>query len=324
MKKIKWGIVGLGKIANKFAKDLLVVQNAELYAVASRNLEKAEAFKKEYQAQKAYGSYEELMEDKAVDVVYVATPHVLHHSISVACMKKGIAVLCEKPFAMNTEEVKEMIKTARENKVFLMEAMWTRFLPHFEFMLMEINSGKMGKIKSIKADFGFPAEFDVNGRLFNKSLGGGSLLDIGIYPVFLAYSLLGKPDKIEAEAKFAETGVDSSCEIKFHYKNGATALLESTVLKKTPTTAEIELEKGNIFINSRFHEPSSINILMNEEKWVKEFDVNTTGYFYEAEHVTQMLLEGKTESEKMSFNSSLDLIGLLDAIRKEIALEYDL
>ncbi len=324
MKKIKWGIIGLGKIANKFAKDLLEVQDAELYAVASRNLKKAEAFQQEYKAQKAYGSYDELMEDKAIDVVYVATPHVLHHSISIACLKKGIAVLCEKPFAMNTQEVKEMIDTAKKNKVFLMEAMWTRFLPHYEFMLKEINSGKMGKIKSIKADFGFPAEFDASTRLFNKSLGGGSLLDIGIYPVFLAYTLLGKPEKIEAEAKFAETGVDSSCEIKFQYKNGPTALLKSTLLEKTPTTAEIDLEKGSVFINSRFHEPSSVSILLNEEKSVKEFDVHTTGYFYEAEHVTQMLLEGKTESDKMTFQNSLDLIGLLDDIRKEIALEYDL
>lgn len=324
MKKIKWGIIGLGKIANKFAKDLTEVKDAELYAVASRNINKAQAFKNEYSAQKAYGSYDELMDDKEVDVVYVATPHVLHHSISIACMKNGIAVLCEKPFAMNTQEVKEMIQTAKENNVFLMEAMWTQFLPHFEYMLKEINSGKMGKIKSIKADFGFAADFDVTKRLFNKSLGGGSLLDIGIYPVFLAYSLLGKPDKIEAEAQFAETGVDSSCEIKFQYKNGARALLESTIVEKTPTTAEIELEKGKVFIDSRFHEPSSLKIELNEGDSVKEFEVNTIGYYYEAEHVTRMLQQGKTESDKMSLEKSLDLISLLDNIRKEIALEYDL
>lgn len=324
MKKIKWGIIGLGKIANKFAADLQHVENAALYAVASRNLKKAEAFQQEYEAQKAYGSYDELMNDGEVDVVYVATPHVLHHSITVACLKKGIAVLCEKPFAMNTAEVQEMIATAKKQKVFLMEAMWTRFLPHFEYVMKEINSGKMGKIKSIQADFGFPAEFDPEKRLFNKSLGGGSLLDIGIYPVFLAYSLLGKPEEITAKAEFAQTGVDSNCEIKFQYKNGSTALLESTILKKTPTTAEIELERGRIFINSRFHEPSSVNIYLNEEESVKTFEVHTTGYYYEAEHVTQMLLQGKTESDKMSFENSLDLIGLLDDIRKKIALEYDL
>lgn len=323
MKKIKWGIIGLGKIANKFAKDLLEVKDAELYAVASRNINKAKAFKDEYSAHKAYGSYDELMDDKDVDVVYVATPHVLHHSISIACMKKGIAVLCEKPFAMNTEEVKEMIQTAREKNVFLMEAMWTQFLPHFEYMLKEINSGKMGKIKSVKADFGFAADFDVTKRLFNKSLGGGSLLDIGIYPVFLAYSLLGKPDKIEAEAEFADTGVDSSCKIKFQYENGATALLESTIVEKTPTTAEIELEKGKVFINSRFHEPSSLKIELKEGDSVKDFEVNTIGYYYEAEHVTRMLQQGKTESDKMSLEKSLDLIGLLDEIRREIDLKYD-
>lgn len=323
MKKIKWGIIGLGKIAHKFCKDLLEVDDAELYAVASRNLNKAQAFKEEYGAQKAYGSYEELMEDKNVDVVYVATPHVLHHSISIACLKKGIAVLCEKPFAMNTGEVKEMIKTARENNVFLMEAMWTLFLPHFEYTMEEISSGKMGKIKSIKADFGFPAEFDTSKRLFNKSLGGGSLLDIGIYPVFLAYSLLGKPERIEADAQFAETGVDSSCEVTFHYKNGVTALLKSTIVEQTPTTAEIELEKGKVFINSRFHEPSSLDIELDEKNLEKDFEVHTIGYYYEAEHVTKMLQNGKTESDRMSFEKSLDLIGLLDDIRKEIALEYD-
>lgn len=321
-KKINWGIIGLGKIANKFATGLAEVPDAELYAVASRNREKAVVFSERHNAKKAYGVYEQLMQDEKVDVIYIATPHALHHQLTMECLKNGKAVLCEKPFAMNSVEAEEMIKYARSKKIFLMEALWTMFLPHFNYVLEKIKSGQYGKIKSVQADFGFPAEFDKNGRLFNKALGGGSLLDIGIYPVFLAYSLLGKPQKIKASAEFSETGVDTQCDVEFLYPGGVAAELKSSISEKTPTIAVIELDKATIRLNPRFHEPTSVSIKIDGKEEIREFGVETNGYNFEAEHVSQMLQEGKTESDIMSLDKTLDIMNLLDEIRQKIGLEY--
>lgn len=321
-KKVKWGIIGLGKIANKFATGLKEVKDAELYAVASRNREKAAVFSELHNVGKAYGVYEQLMQDEQVDVIYIATPHALHHQLSMECLKHGKAVLCEKPFAMNSTEAKEMINLAREKNIFLMEALWTMFLPHFNYVLEKINSGQYGKIRSVKADFGFPAEFDKNGRLFNKALGGGSLLDIGIYPVFLTYSLLGKPENIKARAEFSETGIDSQCEIEFLYPKGVTAELKSSIKEKTPTTAVIVLDKATFRLNPRFHEPTSVSIRADGKEEVREFGVKTNGYNFEAEHVTRMLREGRTESDIMSLDRTSDIMNLLDEIRQKIGLEY--
>ena len=320
--KIKWGIIGLGKIANKFAEGLAPVENAELYAVASRNKDNAISFSKKHNAQVAYGTYEELMQDSSVDVIYIATPHVFHHDLTLDCIRHGKAVLCEKPFAMNLEEAEAMVKLSKNERVFLMEALWTMFLPHFQFVLDKVNSGDMGKVKSLKADFGFPAEFDKTKRLFNKSLGGGSLLDIGIYPVFMAYSILGNPLKVNANAEFIETGVDSTCDIKFEYAEGVKANLFSTFLEKTPTIAEIEMEKGRIILNTRFHEPTSVTIITEEKEETLDFEVDTNGYYFEADHVTKMLQAGKVESDIMNFEKTLDIMRLLDKIRNEIGLSY--
>lgn len=321
-KQINWGIVGLGKIAGKFAEGLTSAEDAKLYAVASRDREKAVTFAKIHNAPVAYGSYEQLMKDEKVDVIYIATPHVFHHKLTLDCLNHGKAVLCEKPFSMNAAEADEMINLARSRKVFLMEALWTRFLPHFNFVLDSINSGELGKVKSINADFGFPGEFDKTKRLFNKSLGGGSLLDIGIYPVFLAYSILGKPVEIEARAKFTETGVDSECDITFKYASGVKADLFSTFSKKTSTTAAILLEKGKLILNSRFHEPTSVTIISEGKEETKDFGVITNGYNFEAAHVTKMLQQEKIESDIWSLEKTKDLMKLLDQIREKIGLVY--
>jgi len=208
MKTIKWGILGLGKIAHSFAKDLLTVPGNQLTAVASRTLEKAEDFKAEFNAVKAYGSYEALAVDPEVDVIYIATPHVRHCEDSILCMQNGKAVLCEKPFAMNASEVERMIASSKAHNVLLMEALWTRIMPHFNFALEEIATGKYGKIEKITSDFCFDAEFNPQGRLWDKQLGGGALLDVGIYPIFCVLAFLGKPDKITAKAKMGKTQVD--------------------------------------------------------------------------------------------------------------------
>ncbi|MDT0678238.1 Gfo/Idh/MocA family protein [Autumnicola musiva] len=321
-KSVNWAIIGPGKIARKFATGLKEVPGANLYAVASRSMERAENFAKEYEADKAFGSYEELVKDENVEVVYIATPHVFHYENTLLCLNHGKAVLCEKPFAMDTQQVKEMIALAREKKVFLMEALWTQFLPHFQFVMNLISTEKFGKLKSMKADFGFHSPFNASHRLYNKSLGGGSLLDIGIYPVFTALSSLGIPEKISAKAKLAKTEVDEECEMIFTYKDGVEAELHSTVGRETPTTATFLFEKATVTINSRFHEPATVTISTEEGEKTKEFGVTANGYNFEAAHVQEMLQKGQIESDQMTFEKSLQLIGLLDEVRRKIDLVY--
>ncbi len=319
---IKWGILGPGKIARKFAAGLADVNNAQLYSVGSRSIDRAREFAKETDAVKYFGSYEEMLTDKNLDVVYVATPHVFHHEHTLLCLKHKKAVLCEKPFAMNVTQVEEMIATAKREKVFLMEALWTQFLPHFRFVIEVVKSGKYGKVKNLKADFGFNAPFDAEGRLFNKALGGGSLMDIGIYPVFAAMSILGKPETISSSANLCSTGVDEDCSIVFHYKNDVAAELQCSINKHSATTATILFEKAIVHMNTRFHEPTSLKISTENGDETIEFDVSSNGYNFEAAHVQQMLKEGKTESNEMTFEKSKQLITLLDDVREKIALVY--
>lgn len=322
-KNINWGIMGCGKIAHKFANDLLKIPNTSIYAVASRDLKKAKDFGQYYNAYSCYGSYEELVKNPEVDVIYIATPHVFHYENTLMCLEHKKAVLCEKPFAMTTVQVKEMIRIAQKNQVFLMEALWTYFLPHYTYVLETIVSKQLGDVLDLKADFGFTSKFDPEGRLFNKQLGGGSLLDVGIYPLFSALTILGYPEQIEAKAHFGETGVDENCNMQLTYSNGATASLYSSITNETKTEAVIRLEKGIITIHGCFHEPSSITITKNGTSEVYPFPVDTHGYNFEAIHVQQMLLENRTESTIMTFNKSIQLINLLDAVREKIGLHYE-
>lgn len=239
------------------------------------------------------------------------------------CLNHSKAVLCEKPFALNRSQVTQMIALAKEKNVFLMEAMWTLFLPHFQYVLNLVNSKKFGKITSLKADFGYQFDFDSKSRVYNKNLGGGSLLDIGIYPVFTALSMLGFPENIIANAQMSSTDVDENCKMLFQYKNGVEAELYSSVVDDTKTEAHITFEKGNILIHSRFHEPSRLTIRTKKGIEEKLFDTPTNGYSFEATHVNEMLLNNRKESTLMNFDMSLQLIQLLDRIRDEIGLEYN-
>ncbi|TVZ55556.1 putative dehydrogenase [Lutibacter sp. Hel_I_33_5] len=320
-KTIKWGIIGLGKIAHQFATDLAKVTNAELYAVASRTQEKADNFSQKFNPEVGYDSYEKLVRDPQVDAIYIATPHSLHKGNTLLCLQNKKAVLCEKPFAMNLQEVEEMITIAKENDVLLMEALWTHFLPHYNYVLELLKSEKFGSIKKLEADFGFKLAFDLNNRLFNKEVGGGSLLDIGIYPIFAALSTLGNPDSINANATFFENKADSSCDIVFNYKD-AKAVLKSTLLEETKTEAIFTLTNAIVKVNSRFHEPSTVTIITDGKEETLDFGYNTIGYSYEIEHFNQLLRDGKKESDIMTFDFSKNLIKTLDTVRKIIGLEY--
>jgi predicted dehydrogenase len=320
-KNIRWGIIGLGKIANKFATDLVTIENIELVAVASRSQQNADEFAAKYNCKKAYNSYLALVNDPEVDAVYIATPHSFHKEHTILCLQHKKAVLCEKPFAMNLQEVTEMIAVAKENNVLLMEALWTFFLPHFNYVLEMVKSDKYGKLKEVEADFGFKSKYDVESRLLKKEIGGGSLLDIGIYPIFAALATLGNPDAIEARATFFETGADSECTIFFNYKE-AKATLKSTLLEETPTEAIFTFEKAVIKIHTRFHEPASVTVLANGKEETTNFDCKTIGYNFEAEHFSQLIREGKQESDIMTFEFSRNLITTLDKVRNSIGLEY--
>ncbi|WP_460218535.1 Gfo/Idh/MocA family protein [Psychroserpens sp. MEBiC05023] len=320
---IKWGIIGLGNIAHKFAQDLASIQHAQLHAVASRNQDKATLFAKKYDANIAYKNYEDLAKDNQIDAVYIATPHAFHNVHSILCLNHKKAVLCEKPLAMNRNEVDEMIATAKANNVLLMEAMWTYFLPHYQYALKHIKEKTLGNILKIEADFGFQPEIDMTSRVFNKSLGGGSLLDIGIYPIFVALSTLGEPVSIESKATFFDNNVDSSCLILFTYDHGVEAHLKSTLLEHTPTEAIFYCEHGKIVINSRFQEPSSVTLISEDNENTINFKSTSHGYDYEIIHFNELIRQDKIQSDIMSYDFSRKLIELLDTVRLQIGLNYE-
>jgi len=318
---IRWGIIGLGKMAARFATDMATLENSEIFAVASKNEENAVNFAQKFNVKKTYTSYLDLAKDTGVDAVFIATPHSFHKAHTIRCLENKKAVLCEKPFAMNLQEVTEMICVAKEHKVLLMEALWTYFLPHYRYVLESIKSRRFGNIKTLEADFGFYTPYNTESRLFKKELGGGSLLDIGIYPVFAALSTIGKPNTIVSKASFFENGADASCEMVFNYKN-AKAILKSTLLEETKTEAIFTFENAIIKINSRFHQPSTVTISKDGKKELIDFGYKTMGYNFEIEHFNTLVRENKTESDIMTFSFSKDLIHLLDRVRERIGLVY--
>jgi len=322
-KKYNWGIIGLGKIANKFAHDLQLVEDANLYGVASRNIEKASEFGKTYNAKKCYGSYNELLNDPHIDVVYIATPHAYHCELAIAAMDAGKAVLCEKPFGMNSVEVEKMISKSKEKNVFLMEALWTRFIPATEKLLSLLESDVIGDLKSVKADFGFKAEFEPEKRLFKKELGGGSLLDIGIYPILISLLTLGVPTEIKALATMFPTNVDSSCAMVFGYNNEQSAVLDASLLADTPIVCWLHGTKGSLKMSNPFHSTKEISFY-KERKLVETFtsDYTGLGYYHEILEVQKSLNEGITESDKLPLSFSLQLITIMDKVRAEIGLNY--
>ena len=318
--KIKWGIIGLGKIAQKFANNLLLLDNAELEAVASRDLSKAEAFATSYHSKKFYGSYEALLQDKFVDIVYIATPHNSHAQITILALEHKKAVLCEKPFAINKHQVFNMIEASKKNNTFLMEALWTRFLPAIKKIKSIVENGEIGEIKYLGADFSFNANPSIQ-RIYDKDLGGGSILDIGIYPIFLAYLILGLPDKIIAKAHFFESGADSQVSIIFDYKN-AQAILFSSFNSNSKREAKISGTLGEIIIDSPWNEASSFSLVKGKDEEKFSLPILGTGFVHQIIECNESLQKNLTESPLWSHQNSLELMTLLDAVRKEIGLVY--
>jgi predicted dehydrogenase len=325
--KIRWGILGCGRIARKFAADLQYVKDAELVAVGSRNQQTADEFAKEFPAHNRHGNYEALAADKEVDVIYVASPHGLHYEHTLLCLQHKKAILCEKAFAINSQQAKEMIATAKAQNVFLMEALWTKFMPHYELTMQMLKDGRLGNIKSVLINFGFIPPSPVPKRLFDPSLGGGALLDIGIYNVFMALSVLGKPDIIEATMTPASTGVDEQCSVIFKYNDGAIAQLFFTFSSNLATEADINGDAGRIRLTTRFYEPSTTLEFYParvDSKVIVPFHKEPGfGYQFEARHVGECLRQGITESPVMTHNDTLLLMETLDCIRAVAGIHYD-
>ena len=324
--KIRWGILGCGRIARKFASDLKLIEDAELTAVASRNKQNAEAFASEFTCKYTFESYEGLAACTEVDVIYIATPHSHHYEHTLLCLNHNKPVLCEKAFAINSRQAKEMIDVARERKVFLMEALWTKFLPHYKKLTELINNGTLGDIKTVLVNFGFKVGENFPPRLLDPALGGGTLLDIGIYNVFMALSALGKPDYIEASMVPSATNVDEQLSVLFKYKTGAAASMFSSFLTNLPTQAEICGTKAGITLTTRFYEPSAKIELYYDVKGERQIipadKSEGWGYHYEARHVNDCLRKGLTESPVMRHADTLLLMETLDEIRKIAGIKY--
>lgn len=319
---IGWGIVGLGNIAASFAKDLALVSGGQLIGVASRSLEKAEAFGNQFQAKYHFGSYQELFKCNEVDVVYIATPHTSHAELSIMAMNMGKNVLCEKPFGINSKEVAIMVTAAEKNGVFLMEAMWSRFNPSIKKVKQLVSDGVIGEIGYLHADFAFYAlNRSVEGRLLNRSLAGGSLLDIGIYPIFLAYLMLGIPKKISAVSNFYKTGVEIQTSMIFNYPT-AQAILYSGLNSDSAMKAEIAGSAGSLFLHSRWHEAQGYSF--QNEEGLQQFNLPTTGkgYSHEIEEVHYCLNENEKESKLWSLKDSRNLMAIMDEIRKECDISF--
>jgi predicted dehydrogenase len=332
MKNYKWGIIGPGKIARKFAAALPLAGNAKLHAVASRDGRRAEEFAREFNAARHYDSYEALAKDPDIDAVYIATPHAFHCEQAILCLNHGKPVLCEKPMALSQPQVRQMIEAARRNNTFLMEAMWTRFLPHMEKISKLISEGQLGEIQYIRADFGFAGPYHTGNRLFDLNLGGGSLLDIGIYPLFLCLFLLGEPQQILATGALAPTGADMSAHAILQYSTGASAVISSTFACQTSITAEIAGTGGIIQIPAAWYKNDQFTLrrpapagspastVIEPETFQLEPMVN--GFEYEIRELMTSVDKGLIESPGMSHEFSLLLSGTMDEIRHQIGVVY--
>lgn len=323
--KIRWGILGCGKIANKFASDLRLVDNGELRAIASRDPAKLQSFGGEHSPALTFGSYEALVESPEVDAIYIATPHGMHYEHVMLCLKHRKAVLCEKAFSLNLAQARAMVDFARKQHVFLMEAFWTKFLPQYEKVMDIINSGSIGEVKLIQSDFGFKAPEPRGQRLYDPLLGGGSLLDIGIYPVFMAQVILGKPTQVHAFITPYESGVDEQCVMTMKFAGGALGVLSSTFAVETPVEAMIAGTEGRIVMRNRFHNAvATVEMVLgrSEPRIIEVHQEPGFGYQFETRHVNECLLKGLTESPVMTHADTLMLMETLDRIRKACDVRY--
>lgn len=328
MERTRWGIIAPGKIAAKFADALHAVDSAELYAVASRSSDRARAFAETHGASQWYADYTELVKDQDVDIVYVASPHTFHAEQATLALTHKKPVLCEKPVTLNYAQAAKLFDQAKLNNVFCMEAVWTRFMPVFEKISDWIASGQIGEVQMIRANFGFSFEFDPKGRLFDPNLGGGSLLDLGIYPITFAQLVLKDsfPKAISAVATKGVTGVDENLGMLLQYESGVIATLSSTTRANTAYTATILGTKGKIEVPMFWCSESAELYSTNRAEEIlvdkAEFPHFCNGYEWEIQEAQRCLVNRRLESEKMTWQSSLGVMKIMDEVRAQINLSY--
>jgi predicted dehydrogenase len=324
MDKIHWGILGTGNIAKQFARGLAVLPDAELAAVGSRSRVNTDAFGDEFNVPHRYASYAALANAPDIDVVYVATPHSLHRDNSLLCLQAGKAVLCEKPFAINAAEAEEVVAIARERQLFLMEAMWTRFLPVLVETRQLLADGAIGDIRIITADFGFCASFNPQSRLFDPHLGGGALLDVGVYTVSLASMVFGSPpSRISSMAHLGQTGVDEQAAMILGYDQGQLAVLTTAIRTNTPQEATLNGTKGQIRIHTPWWKPDALTLsVQGQEDQIVHLPLEGNGYNYEAVEAMNCLRSGRAESDVMPLDETLAIMKTMDQIRAQWGLRY--
>lgn len=322
-----WAILGLGKIARKFAEDLQRIPDAKLVSVGSRSPERARDFAEQFGAEHSAGTYAGALEGPRVDAVYVATPHTTHRELTLLCLERGLPVLCEKPLGLNSGEVADMVATARRCNAYLMEALWSCFIPAIGEMKRLLDSGAIGQLESLRADFGFrgrPQEDFGRDRLYNPALGGGALLDIGIYPVWLAQYLFGAPEEISATGRLTERGADVDTQVTLRYADGRLAHCYSTLLGETKTEALLLGTAGEMHLHGRFHHTQGFSVLRGKdeppENHYRAFEGN--GYQFEAMAVMEDVRAGRKESAVWSLEDSLLLHRTLTDIRQLIGVSY--
>lgn len=323
-KTIRWGILGTGNIAHKFAEGLQALPDADLVAIGSRNLATANRFADEYNIPSRYATYESLVEDPQVDAVYIGTPHPMHLPNSVLCLTHGKAVLCEKPFTVNARETEQLIGVARTERRFLMEAMWTRFLPVMIQARAWIQSGAIGEPRMVQSDFGFRAEIHEEHRLFSPEFAGGGLLDVGVYCVSLASMVFGGPPvTVKGLAHIGETGVDEQNAAVLGYSGGGLALVSSAIRTNTPQEARIIGTDGMILLHPPFWCGERATLCVSGKDPVEmHCPCEGNGYNYEAAAVMQCLRDGALEHETMPLAESLEIMKTLDRLRAEWGMKY--
>ena len=321
---INWALAGTGGISNKFITGLKATEGRAAAAV-SRNMETARNFAANNGIEKAFDDYDRMLEDTAIDVVYIGTPHTTHKDLAIRALKAKKAVLCEKPCAINAGELKEMIQTARENNVFFMEAMWPRFTPPFEKVREWLSNDFIGEVLMVEANFGYNAPFDPHHRLFDPALGGGALLDAGIYPLSLISMAFGgkKPEAITSRVYLGQTGVDEQAAVLLSYGESRMAYAGTSMRTSMTTDAWIYGTKGKIYIPN-FVWARSAELLADGKQRLEFTPANfiANGYNYEAEEVMHCLKAGKTESAVMPWDESILLMETIDTIRAQWNFRY--
>lgn len=323
MSSFRWGILGTGGIAAAFVHDLQLAQGHSIVAVGSRTLGKAQAFVKEIPDADAHGSYKKLVNAENVDAIYVASPHPMHEVHTLMALNAGKPVLCEKPFAISSKQALSMIDTAKKNDVALLEAMWTRYLPHIQVVREILASGVLGQIQTVQADHGQRLADQNIQRLIDPGLGGGALLDLGIYPVSFTHLILGAPISITARAVMTDIGVDAQTSAILDYANGAQAILNTTMIAQTPCRAVVSGLLGRLEIDRTFYAPTAMRVVLFDGT-VTEYPNTYVGHGLreQAIELARIVRAGLLESPLMPWQESIEVMQTMDEIRKQIGLVY--